>query len=276
MDYPTFFLRALLVAATTALGSLPLAAVKTLTAVHMGASISIACGMMTGCACVLAFESVLSSNIILVSISVAAGAALIASIQWLFSGRDDLTFGDLTGSNAAAGLVIFFSMLVHSIGEGLSMGVSAIHSEEGSGLNLVVLCSLAIHNIPEGMAICMSFRSKGMSIKRSAWYAFLSNLPQPLSAVPTFWMMKRFASIGNVVPIGLGVSSGAMAYVVVQELVPEAMEKLPQKKAWPIIILSCALVVAVDVWSHFGSGSVGGGDAAAFEAIPFASVAAEL
>jgi ZIP family zinc transporter len=274
MDHLTFALRVLLVASTTALGSLPLAAVKELSPTQMGASMSIACGMMTGCGFVLGLESLLSSSLSSVVVSMVGGAALIAFFEWLISNRDDLEFGNLTGSNATTVLVIFVSMFIHAIGEGLSIGVSAIHSQEG--LNLVVLLTLAVHNIPEGMALCMAFRGKGMSVGQAAFYAFCSNMPQPLSAMPSFLLMKQFSSIGNIVPIGLGVSSGAMVYVVVKELLPEALDKIPSRRAAPIMVLSCLSVVALDMFIHFGGSAASSDDVAAIQLKSLASVSGDL
>merc|ERR550539_1690988 len=117
---------------------------------------------MTGCSMVLAIESLLASSCLAVGVGVVSGCFLIHMIHLVFAGREDLSFGDLKGSSAAGGLIIFFSMILHSLGEGLSIGVSATQTEDdhNTGLNAVVLLSLAIHNIPEGMAICMAYKSK--------------------------------------------------------------------------------------------------------------------
>merc|ERR1712019_225161 len=101
------------------------------------------------------------------------------------------------------------------------------------------------------MAICMAYRSKGMSMKRSAWYAFLSNLPQPLSALASFGCMKQFAATKLALPIGLGMASGAMCYVVFYELAPEALEKLPSKRVRLLMAISGFVVLILDAHQHF-------------------------
>jgi zinc transporter ZupT len=222
----------------------------------MGTSISIAAGMMLGCSVVLAIESALASSCWALAIGICLGASMIKGIQWFFTGQEDLTFGDLKGRNAAAGLVIFFSMLLHSLGEGLSIGVSetaADVTDKHVGLNIVVLFSIAIHNIPEGMAICMAYRSKGMSLADAAWYAFLSNLPQPLSALASFGFMRQFAATELAVPLGLGAASGAMLYVVWNELIPEALEKVSLMRGVPVMLTAGVVVLFLDAYSHFVS-----------------------
>mmetsp|Transcript_103466 Transcript_103466/g.163295 ORF Transcript_103466/g.163295 Transcript_103466/m.163295 type:complete len:292 (-) Transcript_103466:397-1272(-) len=256
MDGLPFVLRALLCAGTSALGSLPISLVGKMTDMHMGACISVAAGMMLGCSVVLAIESLLASSCLALVCGFVAGVALIHSIEWLLEGRENLTFGDLKGSDAAGGLVIFCSLVLHSLGEGLSIGVSAmevVSHEVNSGLNSVVLISLAIHNIPEGMATCMCYMSKGMSIKRAAFFAFISNLPQPISALLSFCCVQQLQAMELAIPIGLGMASGAMCCVVFKELAPEALEKLSVKHAVPIMVLSGSFVIFFDMCMHLAS-----------------------
>lgn len=255
MDGLGFFLRALMCAGMSSLGSVPIGLLGDMSDVLMGTSISVAAGMMTGCSIVLAIESMLASSCLALAFGMVCGALLIYSIEWIFAGREDLTFGDLKGSNAAGALVIFLSMLLHSLGEGLSIGVSATDFDAGSennSLNSVVLVALGIHNIPEGMAICISYRSKGMSMKRAALYAFLSNLPQPLTALVSFGFMQHMTSIALAVPIGLGMASGAMCCVVLRELLPEALERVSRKQCVPVMVVAGLVVIMLDACSHFG------------------------
>jgi len=141
MNSLTFLMRALTCAGTIALGSLPIALVGDMNDVQMGTSISVAAGMMSGCSVVLAIESLLASSCIAVVAGIVFGVLLIHGVQWMLAGREDLTFGDLKGSSALGAIVIFLSMLLHSLGEGLSIGVSASEPETSSHstrLNTVV------------------------------------------------------------------------------------------------------------------------------------------
>jgi len=238
------------------LGSLPIAFVGDMSDWQMGISISVASGMMTGCSVVLAIEALLASSCLAMVVGITLGGLLIQTVQWIFAEREGLTFGNLKGSSATSACVIFLSMILHSLGEGLSLGVSAAEieqSEKGHGLNSVVLLSLAIHNIPEGMATCMAYRSKDMPLKNAAWCAFLCNLPQPMSAMVSFGCMQQFVANKFALPMGLGVASGAMFYVVCKELVPEALDKVPSKRVVPVMIMSSLVVLMLDAYNHFGS-----------------------
>jgi zinc transporter ZupT len=258
MDTNMFLLRALMCASTISLGALPISLVGEMTDIQMGTCISVAAGMMSGCAVVMAIESLLTSSWVAVLVGMLLGAAVIHMVQWLFSGREDLSFADLKGSSATGAVVIFVSMVLHSFGEGLSIGVSATQAGAEDDvmkgeLNLVVLGALAIHNIPEGMAICMAYRSKGMSIARAAILAWLTNLPQPLSALASFGCMRGLGGSALAIPVGLGAASGAMLYVVCRELAPEALEKIPTRRGANVMLISGLLVLVFDAWGHFGS-----------------------
>eukprot|EP00930_Biecheleria_cincta_P043612 TRINITY_DN29933_c0_g1_i1.p1 TRINITY_DN29933_c0_g1~~TRINITY_DN29933_c0_g1_i1.p1 ORF type:complete len:277 (-),score=34.84 TRINITY_DN29933_c0_g1_i1:119-949(-) len=251
----SFVARALACAGATSLGCLPIALIGDMTDAQMGAAIATAAGMMSGCSLVLATEVLLVSSCLMLLLGFGLGAVLIHAIQWVFADREDLTFGDLKGTNASGAIVIFLCMTLHSLGEGLSIGVTATQPEsheQSSGLNSVVLLSLAIHNIPEGMAICMAYRSKGMSLRRSALYAFLSNLPQPLSALASFGCMTHLSANSLALPIGLGMASGAMCYVVAKELAPEALTKTSSRQVKLVMLVSALVVLMLDAYSHFG------------------------
>jgi len=61
----------------------------------------------------------------------------------------------------------------------------------------------------------------GVSILGCALWSVFSSLPQPLMAVPAFLLVDR---VQAALPYGLGFAAGAMVYMVLIELLPEAYD----------------------------------------------------
>ena len=141
-----------------------------------------------------------------------------------------------------AQLLIFIAMSVHSMPEGVAVGVGysseAVYS---NNLGNYIALAIAIHNIPEGLAVAVPMRAAGASIWKCFWAAFLTSLPQPLAAVPAAYVSWLFQPI---MPILMGFAAGAMIFLVILELIPEALnETSPRKAAWAFTIGFCAMVL---------------------------------
>ena len=83
-----------------------------------------------------------------------------------------------------------------------------------------------------------------MGVWASSMFSVLSNIPQPLIAIPSFLFLDSFTEL---MPIGFGVASGAMTYIVCTELIPEAQDKIPQRTLMPTFLLSMAFIVAISL-----------------------------
>lgn len=143
------------------------------------------------------------------------------------------------------GMLVFISMFFHSIPEGVAVGVgfaSPAHVAELSNLGVYIAIAIAIHNIPEGLAVALPLHSKGVSLHRCFWMAVVTSLPQPLAAVPASLLVWFFKPL--MIP-SFGFAAGAMMYLVIQELLPEALEsEKAEKVAWSFMF-GFALMVLV-------------------------------
>ena len=92
----------------------------------------------------------------------------------------------------------------------------------GESLATAITLAVAVHNIPEGLAISAVMRPQGASILSCAWWSFFSSIPQPLAAVPAYLFVEKFSAT---LPYGLGFAAGAMIFMVLVELLPEAYEQ---------------------------------------------------
>ncbi|NQS92493.1 MAG: ZIP family metal transporter [Chloroflexi bacterium] len=147
-----------------------------------------------------------------------AGLLLIVLADHFINKKTDMDLGDLEGADARKALLILGIMTAHSFAEGIGVGVSF---GGGQKLGLFITVAIAIHNIPEGLAISLVMVPKGTKPWKAALWSIFSSLPQPLMAVPAFLFVTIFAPW---LPVGLGLASGAMIWMVFAELIPDAYE----------------------------------------------------
>ena len=140
--------------------------------------------------------------------------------------------------------VVFVAMAVHSIPEGVAVGVgygAEGHGTANAGMGLTMAIAIAIHNIPEGTAVALPMHASGASAGRCFWAAFLTSLPQPITALPACLMVWFFDPL--VLPM-LGFAAGAMMFLVIVELIPDALEtRKPVEIAWAFMLGFCGMVL---------------------------------
>lgn len=78
---------------------------------------------------------------------------------------------------------------------------------------------IALQNFPEGAIISMPLVATGISKKKAFLYGILSGVVEPLGAIATILLTSL---VTPVLPYMLSFAAGAMIYVVVEELIPEA------------------------------------------------------
>ncbi|WP_390896847.1 ZIP family metal transporter [Rubinisphaera margarita] len=121
-------------------------------------------------------------------------------------------------------VLLVTAITLHNIPEGLAVGVAfagALSGLEASSTAAAIALSIgiAIQNFPEGIAVAMPLRAEGMSRGKSFWYGQLSALVEPVAAVIGATAVVFAAPI---LPYALSFAAGAMVFVVVEELIPEA------------------------------------------------------
>jgi zinc transporter ZupT len=217
MEVLAVFAVALLTAVATGLGALPLFFTRRPTRSWLGIANSLAAGLMLGASAGLLFEGA-DHGVERTAVGAVAGGVFIFLSQRLIDSHGALHLGSLQGADASKALLIVGIMTIHSFAEGVGVGV-AFGVEEKLGILIGV--AIAVHNIPEGLAISLVLVPRGTSPRTAAAWSVFSSLPQPLMAVPAFLFVEQFAAF---LPVGLGFAAGAMIWLVVADLVPEALE----------------------------------------------------
>ena len=122
--------------------------------------------------------------------------------------------------------MMVFAVTLHNIPEGMAVGVTFAGALLGNtGITMLgaitLAVGIAIQNFPEGAIISMPLKGEGISKLRAFAYGALSGIVEPLAAILTILLTSTVVPI---LPYLLSFAAGAMIYVVVEELIPEAQE----------------------------------------------------
>lgn len=120
--------------------------------------------------------------------------------------------------------MMVLAVTLHNIPEGMAVGVvfaGAITREEGVTLAgaLTLALGIAIQNFPEGAIVSMPLVTEGNSRGKAYLYGMLSGIVEPIAAGITIVLLGL---VTPMLPYLLAFAAGAMIYVVVEELLPEA------------------------------------------------------
>ena len=122
---------------------------------------------------------------------------------------------------------MFLAVTLHNIPEGMAVGVvfagmMTQQAEITLAGAFALSAGIAIQNFPEGAVISLPMRSEeGMKRSRAFAFGTLSGIVEPVAAAITVLMYRM---ITPVLPYLLSLAAGAMLYVVVEELIPEASQ----------------------------------------------------
>ncbi len=120
--------------------------------------------------------------------------------------------------------MLALAVTIHNLPEGMAVGVVFAGAQDGaSGLSLAsalaVSIGIAIQNIPEGAIISMPMRAEGNSRWRAFMLGSLSGAVEPIGGLAVVLLASLMIPV---LPYMLAFAAGAMFYVVVEELIPEA------------------------------------------------------
>lgn len=122
--------------------------------------------------------------------------------------------------------MLVLAVTLHNVPEGMAVGVvfagvAAGNSEISLAGAFALAIGIAIQNFPEGAIISMPLKAEGKSRTRAFSYGMASGVVEPVAAGITL-LLTDF--VVPVLPYMLAFAAGAMIYVVVEELIPEASE----------------------------------------------------
>ncbi len=146
-------------------------------------------------------------------------------------------------------VLLVFAITLHNIPEGLAVGVAfAAAATNFSGATLAGAIALAIgiglQNFPEGAAVSIPLRREGFSRLKSFMYGQASGIVEPIAGVMGALLVLVMKPI---LPYALAFAAGAMIYVVVEELIPEAQQDSNTDVATIGAMIGFAVMMFLDV-----------------------------
>ena len=164
-------------------------------------------------------------------------------------------------------MLLVIAVTVHNFPEGLAVGVAFGGQDPAlEGLNATaaaamlpnkaeggfstfasarnIAVGIGLQNFPEGLAVSMPLRRQGLSLGRCFWYGQLSGMVEPLGGLLGAWAVR---AVEPLLPYALSFAAGAMIFVVVDELVPEAAESGNKRLSTVGAMLGFILMMSMDV-----------------------------
>lgn len=146
-------------------------------------------------------------------------------------------------------ILLILAITLHNFPEGLAVGVAfgaaAAGLEQASLTGAIALAiGIGLQNFPEGLAVSAPLRRSGLSRWKSFWFGQLSAIVEPLGGIlgaAAVFLMRQL------LPYALAFAAGAMIYVVVEELIPEAQQSQNTDISTIGLMLGFGLMMVLDV-----------------------------
>jgi len=146
-------------------------------------------------------------------------------------------------------MLLVSAITLHNIPEGLAVGVAfgaAASGLEGAtvGAAVALAIGIGIQNFPEGAAVSLPLRREGLSKRSSFMWGQVSASVEPLAAVLGVALVVAMEPL---LPYALAFAAGAMIFVVVEELIPEAHRGKNGDIATMGVMIGFSIMMVLDV-----------------------------
>jgi ZIP family zinc transporter len=146
-------------------------------------------------------------------------------------------------------VLLVLAITLHNFPEGLAVGVAfgalaaGLPAASAAGA-LALAIGIGLQNLPEGTAVAVPLRREGMSRRKAFLYGQASGMVEPVAGVLGAAAVLLMRPL---LPYALAFAAGAMIYVVVEELIPEAQQEADTHAATIGAMLGFALMMLLDV-----------------------------
>ena len=146
-------------------------------------------------------------------------------------------------------VLLVLAITLHNIPEGLAVGVAfgalgANIPGATIGAAIALAIGIGLQNFPEGAAVSVPLRREGLSRMRAFVYGQASGIVEPIAGVLGALAVLTMRPL---LPYALSFAAGAMIYVVVEELIPEAQQSRDSDNATIGAMIGFAVMMTMDV-----------------------------
>jgi len=147
-------------------------------------------------------------------------------------------------------VMLFLSITLHNIPEGLVLGVAfgaalfSINQRVAVMEAIILTVGIAIQNFPEGSAISLPLRRDGVSLGKAFFYGGISAIVEPIFAVIGAILVLK---VQRILPFIMSFTAGAMIFVVLQELVPEIMHNKRKDFMSLLVMIGFAIMMILEI-----------------------------
>jgi ZIP family zinc transporter len=144
--------------------------------------------------------------------------------------------------------MLFFSITLHNIPEGLVLGVAfaSVYYNSTTLISAILLTvGIAIQNFPEGAAISLPLAREGLSPRKAFVFGVLSGIVEPIFSVIGALIVLK---IKFILPLIMLFTSGAMIYVIIIELIPESQKNKKEGLMALLNMIGFAIMMFLDLF----------------------------
>ena len=187
------------------------------------------------------------TSVIPVTVGLLAGFAFLLLIDQVTPHIHPVGGPEGPKSRLSRTTMLALAVTIHNFPEGMAVGVAvagALSSDFSMAGAIALSLGIAIQNIPEGAIISMPLKAAGNSRWKSFLIGTLSGIVEPLGGA----LVLMLASVAtSAMPYLLPFAAGAMLYVVIEELVPEASQGEHSNMSTIGFAIGFALMMVLDV-----------------------------
>ncbi len=232
MAFVDLLLGALTVFLATSLGSAVVLLFRNRKSEHMDYSniISFSAGVMAFSAVEMFIQSRGDVGDVTASIALLAGVLVFLAIERSLPHLHFLVRKTRISDSKKKSAMIAGTITIHNLPEGFAVASSFAHS---TPLGWLVTSTIAIQDVPEGTLVSTPLACYGIDCVNSFEFGVLSGLIEGVAAVFGYLFLSI---VKTAIPPALGFAAGAMSYVVLAELLPDAFKGRSWKVALSFIL----------------------------------------